>query len=339
MTQNRIYREEIRIAADRTDRMFADRTFLITGATGMIGKYITDILLQSGLRANIIAVGRDKGRAKERFAGAFGDIAFLEHDVNEPFGDIACDVIIHGASNTHPIQYAGDPVGTVTANIIGTKNVLDLAAKQKKCRTVFLSSVEIYGENRGDTDRFDETYCGYIDCNTLRAGYPESKRAGESLCRAYMAAKDLDVVIARLARVYGPTMRADDSKAVAQFIGNAVAGEDIVLKSAGNQLYSYIYAADAATAILHMLANGVCGEAYNAAGADSDISLAELARMLAETAGTETVFGVPDVKEAAGYSCATKALLDTGKLGALGWKSRYPLREGLRRTLAILKDM
>jgi nucleoside-diphosphate-sugar epimerase len=338
MKERTVYGEQIREAAATVDAAFDGRTVLITGATGMIGVCLIDTLLQSGRPARIIAAGRDRERAKARLSGRFGDTEFLEHDVNEAFPEVECDLIVCGASHTHPVQYAGDPIGTITANAIGTKNVLDLAVKQKACRVIFLSSVEIYGENRGDAEKFDERYCGYIDCNTLRAGYPESKRAGEALCQAYIAAKDLDVVIARLARVYGPTAREDDSKAVAQFVKKAAAGEDVILKSAGDQLYSYAHVVDAATAILHILANGARGEAYNVASRDSDISLRELAHLAAEAAGTKVVSGTPAREEAKGYSPATKALLDTGKLNALGWESRHSLKEGIRQTVEILRD-
>lgn len=123
--------------------------------------------------------------------------------------------MIHTASNTHPLQYSGDPIGTITSNVIGTKNLLDYAASHQTERFCFLSSVEVYGENRGDADRFDENYLGYIDCNTLRAGYPESKRVGEALCNAYAQAHQIDFVIPRLSRVYGSTMLMADSKAIA----------------------------------------------------------------------------------------------------------------------------
>ena len=49
----------------------------------------------------------------------------------------------------------------------------------------------IYGENRGDVDKFDEAYLGYIDCNTTRAGYLEGKRLGESLCNAFASQRSL----------------------------------------------------------------------------------------------------------------------------------------------------
>ena len=157
------------------------------------------------------------------------------------------------------MAYASDPVGTVATNIIGTNNLLKFAAETGCERFVFLSSVEIYGENRGDTEYFTEDYLGYIDCNTLRAGYPESKRCGEALCQAYIRKENMDIVIPRLARSYGPTMLRSDTKAISQFIGNGVRKENIVLKSAGTQLYSYTYVSDAVSGVLYCLLRGECG--------------------------------------------------------------------------------
>ena len=163
------------------------------------------------------------------------------------------DYCIHLASSTHPVQYATDPIGTITANIIGTRNLLEFASSHGCKRFAFASSNEIYGENRGDTELFKEDYCGYIDCNTMRAGYPESKRCGEALCQAYIRQKNMDIVIPRLTRSYGPTLLSSDTKALTQFLHKGLAGEDIVLKSEGTQYYSYTYVADAVSGLLTVL--------------------------------------------------------------------------------------
>lgn len=155
------------------------------------------------------------------------NLKFIYCDINNSVADLelpAADYIIHAASNTHPVAYAGDPVGTIAANVIGTDNLLKWASAVKCKRFVFLSSVEVYGENRGDTDKFAEDYMGYIDCNTLRAGYPESKRTGEALCQAYRKQDGMDIVIPRLSRAYGPTMLASDTKAISQFIKKVFRG-------------------------------------------------------------------------------------------------------------------
>lgn len=321
---------------------------LITGATGMIASVIIDILMHynniinnSSQGIHILAISRNEEKARERFASYWDSdfFTYFSHDISQPLlelGDI--DYILHAASNTHPRAYATDPIGTITTNVSGTYELLSYAAEHHCRRFLCFSSVEIYGESRKDVDKFEESYLGYIDCNTVRAGYPESKRLSESLCNAFSAQNGQDFVIGRFSRVYGPTMGIDDSKAIAQFIRKAAAGEDIVLKSEGNQLYSYTYVVDAAVAALYLLLYGKSGEAYNVADENSEITLKELAGILAEAAGSRVVFELPDAVEKAGYSTATKALLDTKKINELGWRAQTPIKEGLEKTVQILRD-
>ena len=195
----------------------------------------------------------------------------------------------------------------------------------------------IYGENRGDTDKFSEGYLGYLDCNTLRAGYPESKRLGETLCNAYCHTHGLAFTIPRLSRVYGPTMLSSDSKAISQFIRKAADGEDIILKSEGTQKYSYTFVTDTISAVLYTMLLGQTGKAYNVADEDSDIMLKDLAGCLARIAGTEVVFRIPDEKEKLGYSTATRAMLDASMLRELGWVPRVHISEGLECTVGTVR--
>ena len=320
----------------------------ISGGTGMIGSFLIDVLMYRNEHYNactdVYVLGRNEEKARARFQKYSEDehFHFVKQDINEPIMDAGLnhvDYVIHAASNTHPVAYASDPIGTISANVIGTDNLLAWAARLECKRFVFLSSVEIYGENRGDTEQFDEAYLGYIDCNTMRAGYPESKRTGEALCQAYRKQKGLEVVIPRLSRVYGPTMLMSDTKALSQFILKGVHGEDIVLKSQGTQKFSYSYVADAVSGILKIMLDGVDGEAYNVASDDSDIMLKDLAGILADLGGSKVVFELPDATEAAGYSTATKAMLAVGKLKSLGWKSAYDMKRGLGNTVAILRNM
>lgn len=319
------------------------KTILLTGATGMIGVCLIDmvaafneIVSNQDLQVRVIAISRNEASAKARLKAHWDKswFSYVVHDVNEPMEDVGnADFVIHAASNTHPLQYANDSIGTIASNMIGTKYLLDYAVAHKITRFCFVSSVEIYGENRGDVEKFDERYLGYIDCNTLRAGYPESKRLGETLCNAYGQTYGLDFVIPRLSRVYGPTMLSSDSKAISQFIKKAAAGEDIVLKSEGTQTYSYTFVTDAVAGLLYILTLGKSGQAYNVADKKSDISLKNLAGYLAEAAGTKVVFELPEESEKRGYSTATKAMLTADKLEALGWEANVHMAQGLACTV------
>lgn len=341
---NSLYLRDVRAvgALDLPWEQLQGRSILISGATGMIGSFLIDVLMEKGLDVTVYALGRNAEKAKNRFDRWWKDphFVFVSCDINRGIDlDVqTVDYVFHAASNTHPVAYATDPIGTIITNIIGTNNLLSFAAEHGTSRVLFASSVEVYGENRADQEYFTEDYCGYIDCNTLRAGYPESKRAGEALCQAYIRQKGLDVVIPRLARTYGPTMLMSDTKALSQFIKKGIAGEDIVLKSAGTQLFSYTYVADAVSAVLYCLFHGQCGEAYNVADTASDITLRDLAGIIADCVGTKVVFDLPDATESAGYSKATKAIMDSRKLRSIGWSARYDMRTGLEQTLRILKE-
>lgn len=343
LLENNYYQQDLAnvLQADLAWDTFKGKSFLIVGASGLIGSFLIDCLMKADQAITIYAMGRNEAKLKERFAAYLADPHFqlVIGDVTAEIPlSVSCDYVFHAASNTHPKAYAYDPIGTIMTNIKGTENVLEYARKYNVTRTLFLSTVEIYGENRGEVDKFSETDCGYIDCNTLRAGYPEGKRASEALCQAYIQQYDLDIVLPRLCRVFGPTVLKDDSKASSQFIMNAVHNEDIVLKSAGTQFYSYCYVADAVYALLYLLIHGKKGEAYNIGNEDFDLTLKELASSLAQAAGTNVIFAAPEASEALGFSKATKAVLALEKLRALGWQPIYTLDQALEHTIQILRD-
>ena len=321
------------------------KTLVLSGAPGLIGSCLVDMLMRRNisyrLDCRIVALGRSAERARRRFAAYWDSplFCFAACDINEPLALAPeADYVLHLASNTHPLQYATEPVATILTNMQGLGNMLEFARRcSPGVRFAFASSNEVYGENRGDVELFDEAYCGYIDCNTLRAGYPESKRCGEALCQAYARQYGLDVVIPRFTRSFGPTLLPGDTKALSQFLRNAVAGEDIVLKSEGRQYYSYTYVADAVSGLLHILMLGDSGLAYNIADVSCDITLRELAGTIAQICGTRVVFDLPSELEAAGFSKATKARLDSSRLRALGWKPLTDLRTALVHTIETLR--
>lgn len=347
LVENKIYQEDLKsISKMNLDwKKLKNSSFLITGATGMIGSFLIDVIMkknfEDNLNCHVFAIGRSIDKAKKRFNYFNNNLfSFIELDINTSFvlDENRFDYILHAASNTHPMAYSADPIGTITSNVIATQRLLEIA-KDKNCkRFIFLSTVEIYGENKGDVDKFGEKYCGYIDCNTLRAGYPESKRVGESLCQAYSEKYGLDIVVPRLSRVFGPTMLMNDTKALSQFILRAIENKDIILKSKGEQLFSYCYVADAVYGILKILFDGEKGEAYNICNPNLDITLKELATKISSFVGTKVVFELPNELERKGYSLATKALLDVTKITGIGWEPLFNIDISIQHTILILQN-
>lgn len=324
---------------DQIKEKLRSKSLLITGASGLICSSFIDLLMRNndqGAHISIYAMSRNEEYAHKRFETYWGNplFTFIEHDVIETLSlDVSLDYIIHGASNASPKRYATDPVGTMKSNLWGVSNLLELA-KEKKSRLLYISSGEVYGE--GDGSDFTEDYSGYVDCLNSRACYPSSKRASETLCISYKEQYGVDVVIARPCHIYGSDIERDD-RAFAQFLRRAQAGEDIILKSKGQQVRSYCHVMDCVSALFYILLWGKSGEAYNIANRELVLSIKELAELVAQTAGVKVVYDIPSDLESKGYSKVQRAVLDPSLLESLGWKPQISLEEGVRRVLESFK--
>lgn len=341
--QHPLYKEDLEhiLQTDGLDSL-RGKTFLLTGATGLIGTCLIDALMhynQQGADITIYALGRSQEKAATRFGEYFDDahFHFIEQDARQPLPtSLVTDYIIPLASNTHPLAYSQYPVETIEINVKGAENALQKAV-ETGATVLYPSTVEVYGNAR-DEAVFTEDYTGQLTLATARACYTESKRLSEALCQSYIAERGAKVRMVRLSRVFGPTMLMSDTKASSQFIQKALAGEDIVLKSKGEQLFSYTYVADAVSAMLHVLIHGDNGVAYNISNEACDVRLKDFARLCAEWAGREVVFDLPSETERKGFSIATRAILDNTRLKGIGWLPRYSMKEALTRTLDILKE-
>ena len=298
---HRLYREDISniLSVKGVDEL-RGKSFLVTGATGMVGVMLIDALMALG-DVKVIAVGRSKDKAKERLGEYFDNtnFEFLEHDVCAPFPkDIIVDYIIPMASNTHPLAYSKYPVETMMINLKGAEHALNLA-ESTGATVIYTSTNEVYGNAVSD-EVFDEDSNGKLNLGNARACYNESKRSAEAMCQSYKTERGVKVKIVRLCRIFGPTMLMTDTKASSQFIQKAVVGEDIVLKSNGMQFFSYIYVADAVMGLITVLLNGEYGMAYNVSSERTNVHLRDFARLCAEYNGKSVVYDIPDATEQAG---------------------------------------
>lgn len=313
---------------------------LVTGATGLIGGCLVESLMMNPNRDyHVYASGRNEERARQRFADFADDEAFhfIQYDVLKPLkSDVKFDYIIHAASNASPNFFAQKPVEIIKSNINGVANLMEYGLQHGMQRFLYVSSGEVYGE--GDGREFTEDYSGYVNCATPRACYPSSKRAAETLCVSYAAEYGADVVIARPCHVYGPRFTEQDNRVYAQFIRNVLHGEDIEMKSTGEQFRSWCYVVDCVSALLHILLKGESGEAYNIADAESNISIRELAEMIAHIGGKNVVIDIPENDEKKGFNVVSKSVFSTNKIELLGWKPKTRIGLGIKKTIRELKN-
>lgn len=319
-----------------------NKKFLITGSTGLIGVCLIDALMkynEQGANIKIYTVGRKREKAFSRLGEYFENnlFEFVEQDVRFPLNSVpTVDYIIPLASNTHPMAYSQYPVETIEINVKGAEYALEKAV-ESGATVLYPSTVEVYGNAIGN-DVFSEDYTGKLNLSTARACYTESKRVSEALCQSYISEKNSKVKIVRLSRIFGPTMLSNDTKASSQFIKKAVDGEDIVLKSEGNQYFSYTYVADAVAAMLYVLLHGENGLAYNISNNDCDMHLKDFAQYCAEYVGKKVVFDLPSESEKKGFSIAVNAILDNRRLRQLGFAPSYSSKNAIERTIRILQS-
>ena len=335
-----LYQEDIRaiLSTPGIEALYG-KSFLVTGATGLIGVCLIDVLMSIGHGIKVYAVGRSKQKAAQRLGEYLGNplFEFVEQDVCQPLPScIQADYIIPGASNTHPLAYSQYPIETIMINVKGAENALELACRCN-ATLLYMSSVEVYGEALTN-EPVAEDYTGKLNLSTSRSCYTESKRVSEALCQSYISEKGAKAKIVRLSRIFGPTMLDSDTKASSQFIKKAIEREDIILKSKGEQYFSYTYASDAVAAMLYVMLHGEYGKAYNISNSACNVHLKDFAQMCSTYSGKSVIFEMPSESEKKGFSIATNAILDNTRLVNLGFKPLYGMEDAIRRTIEILRN-
>lgn len=324
---------------------YKNKTFLITGATGLIGSLLVKTLRylneKRSINARILAVVRSKEKAKTILGEENEELSYVICDLakDELLLEEACDYVIHAAAVTTSKVMVSDPVGTIRTAIDGTEKLLKLAVEKKVKAFVYVSSMEIYGQplTEGKTKEKD---LGYVDIGAVRSCYPEGKRMCECLCTAYASQYGVNVMSARLAQTFGAGILPTENRVFAQFARSAMKKEDIVLHTTGESEGNYVYTSDAIRAILLLLVKGQKGEAYNIANEESHITIRDMAEMVAGEIAEhriQVVIDIPSDSSSLGYAPPVRMWLDSSKMMALGWEPKVGLKEAYRRMIAFMQ--
>ena len=326
---------------------FKVKTFLVTGATGLIGSlFIRSILYVSDKKAlgiKMIAVVRNPEKAKSMFADR-DDVIFYTHDFTSDDKiriDEKVDYILHTAAVTASKEMISYPVENIKTSINSTIQILDFAVSNSVSGTVYLSSMEAYGQMNVTDHLVTENELGKIDLLSVRSCYPEGKRMCECLCNAYASEYDLNVFAARLAQTFGPGISSNENRVFAQFARSAMEKKDIVLHTQGLSEGNYVYTADAITAILTILLKGEKGQTYNVVNEDNHMTIGQMADMVASKIADnqiQVVFDIPKDQASTGYAATTKMHMSSSKLNSLGWHATVDLEHMYKNLIQYMRE-
>ena len=322
----------------------AGKTVLITGGAGFLPAYMVETLLylnekEPGRGTKVIALVRNQPKAAARFAHYAGraDLSILAQDVCQPLPmDLKADFIIHAASQASPKFYGRDPVGTLSANTLGTAHLLELARGRGCEGFLYFSSGEVYGQVAENEIPISEERMGYMDPAQVRSCYGESKRMGETMCVAWAQQHHVPTRIVRPFHTYGPGMSLDDGRVFADFVADIVQGRDIVMKSDGRARRAFCYLADAVAGFFTVLLRGEDATPYNIGNENGECGIRELAERLVRLFPEKNLKVVyHPMTDTQDYlaSKVSRNCPETSRVRGLGWRATTGIDEGFRRTV------
>lgn len=317
-----------------------NKSILITGATGRLGIYIANALLEMNKRWDFNITVLLLARSQKKLFNSYGDLLnspsvhILLQDITTPVTtDYPVDYIFHTAGLASPDDFTHRPIDTLWGHVNGTKNVLDLAVAKKTSRILYVSTVEIYGQWNSESG-ISESDMGPLDCTNYRSCYPEAKRLCETMLSCYDKEYGVDYVGVRMSHTLGPGISLNDGRAFAEFLNCVLHDQDIVLQSDGSAVRTYTYTADAVAAMFLVLLDGK-EHFYNVAAVNNQISIRDLAFLIAslsKTGSTKVVFA-DQVKNTLAYLPFKLGILDCAKLESLGWVPQADIKQLFSWTL------
>lgn len=300
------------------------KSFLITGSKGIVGTAVIQFLLflneKDHLGIRIFASTRSPEKKPDYYEEK-DDLTFVKFgEEAQDVGNQKIDFIISGASPTNSKAFKEHPIDVLRINIDSLERFLDYGDAHSVQSIVFLSSIEVYGDN--DTkELIPETKIAAFDPLYWRNCYPIAKKACEALCYAYFSEHHLPVKIARLGLVQGLTQEYDVPRVYSSILSCICEKKDLVFYSKGETMRTMVYTLDAVTGILTILLKGQSGEAYNVANPEMTMTVADMCKHLFEVFDPQNkvVFNIDEAK-CSTFQKPTYVNMSTQKLETLGWK-------------------
>ena len=236
---------------------------------------------------------------------------------------------MRAADRGWPRGYQHDPVQTTKTSVHGAINMLGLA-KRLRCRILQASTSEVYGDPAIHPQT--EDYWGNVNPVGPRSVYDEAKRFGEAMVMAYHRSRGVNTRLARIFNTYGPRLHPSDGRVIANFMMQALRGEELTVYGDGSQTRSFCYVSDEIDGFLR-LAKSDEHLPVNI-GNPKEFTILECANLVLKVTGSKSKIRyepLPQDDPKQRRPDITKAR------GLLGWEPKIDLETGLRLSLDYFK--
>ncbi len=311
------------------DGFWSPRAVLITGAGGLLGGWLSRLLLRSGARVVGLDIDWPSGAIlapDEPVVRVDGDVRDRDA-IERALAEHRPDVVVHLAAQTQVGIANDDPVTTFEHNILGTWTVLE------ECRqapfvagVVVASSDKAYGDHDG---------AAYVETDPLtgRHPYAASKTCADVLAQTYAESYGLRVAISRCGNMYGGG-DLEWERIVPGTIRSLLRSERPVIRSDGRYVRDYLYVEDAAEGVARLAQalaerSELRGQAFNFAG-ETRLSVLELVDRIRTLMATDLE---PEILDEAENEIREQRV-DAGKARSeLGWTPQHSLDAALGKTI------
>ena len=314
-----------------------DRPTLVTGATGLVGSWLTPQLVEAG--AEVVCLVRDWVPQSELVrTGDIEVVKVVRGDVRDRevleriLGEYEINTVIHLAAQTIVTIANRNPVSTFESNIAGTWNLMEACRRSPKVEQVVVaSSDKAYG---------DQENLPYSESTPLQGQHPYdvSKSCADLIARTYAVSYDLPVVITRCGNFYGGG-DLNWNRIIPGTIRSILRGQNPSIRSDGKYVRDYFYVEDGAAAYMHLAEKLAAkpelkGEAFNFSN-EIQMTVSEIVDeilKLMKSGLRAEILNETNNEILHQYLSAEKARRQ------LDWHPLFTLQEGLARTIAWYKD-
>ncbi len=310
-----------------------DRSVFVTGATGLVGGWLTKHLLDQG--AHVTTLVRDWVPASELVHAGLAERVNIvrgglasSYLLERALGEYEVEVVFHLAAQTIVGIANRNPLSTFESNIRGTWNLLEACRRSPLVKSIVLaSSDKAYG---------DQATLPYNEAMPLQGRHPYdvSKSCADLIAQSYAHTFGLPVGITRCGNFYGGG-DLNWNRVVPGTIRSVLRGEPPIIRSDGQFIRDYFYVEDGAAAYMllarRLLEDAMIrGAAYNFSN-EAQISVLELVEKILAKLDSQLK---PEILNQASNEIRHQFLSAERARKELNWKPMFTLDQGLEKTIA-----